>query len=130
MNTGDGLGCRPLQKSAWLGVKDAAKKIVGRCVSNIELDSRIETSEFDEISFAKLSRLLWRLCGHCLFQQFANRPYPFDAKLRGPILWSDAAAFENNVRRLNLCRPTIFVAREDKAFAVVESSIGKLEEIF
>ena len=71
----------PLQESARLGVKDAAEKVVGRRVTNLQLDRWIKTVEFNQLRLAKLSGLFRRLGCERLFEQFADRSERLDAKL-------------------------------------------------
>src|SRR5687768_7110730 len=102
-----------LQEGPWLRVKDTAQKVIGRRITNLQLDCGIKTIEFNQIRFTKLSGLFWRLGNQRFFQQFADRSEWLDAKLRGTFFRPHVATLEHNTGRLDLSRASSLVASED-----------------
>ena len=70
-----------LHESACLGVEPGPQKVVGRGVTNLEMNCRIEFAQLNQIGFAKIASLLRGLCRERCLHQLRDRTNGFDVKL-------------------------------------------------
>src|SRR5438874_6833555 len=121
------IGGRLLQKGASLVVDLRAEKIVGRCITNLELDRWIELDYLDEIRRPKIPGL-GRWCrGERLRAELGDRPHRRDPELVGPRFRLDVSSREAYAGRECIGCPARAVTPEDDPLAVVQPTRWKGE---
>ena len=107
-------------------VERGAEEVVRRGVAQIELDRRVEGTQFDQIDLAEFALLARRPGGLDFPQQFRDRPLGLDAE-GAAVLAVEPPALEDDARRFHLGRLAGRAAGEDQFLAVIQPVVGELE---
>src|SRR3984893_2936051 len=117
---------RALQKSPRLRVNRCTEKIRRRCVSDVELDRRVERRQFNQVRLAKIPSLHRRVTRKCLPAEIGKVLDRWNTE-DSPRYPSHRTPPEHNPAYLHLRRLPAGIAGENGLLAIVQTMIRKVE---